>query len=200
MEKTYTGRRVTDPKINWEDIPAAQIDEYPWGGEYRPRSWAKLVRLGDEGYVVRMFSAEKDPRAAYVFYGEPVWQDSALEWFLQPIEGDPRYFNIEMNAAGNSVCKIGTCRADRVWFDVPPSVVAEPVADGWQVTCFLPFSEIARLFDVPAASLLSAKTLRGNFYKCGEETEFPHFGAWKGPTTPQPDFHTPGDFGTVTVE
>lgn len=36
-----------------------------------------------------------------------------------------------------------------------------------------------------------------NFYKCGDETEFPHYGAWSPVGTPSPDFHRPEFFGTL---
>jgi len=38
---------------------------------------------------------------------------------------------------------------------------------------------------------------RANFYKCGDETEFPHYGAWSPPRTEAPDFHRPEFFGTI---
>lgn len=37
----------------------------------------------------------------------------------------------------------------------------------------------------------------GNFYKCGDETEFPHYGAWSPVRTLSPDFHRPEFFGTL---
>ncbi|MCK7480493.1 MAG: carbohydrate-binding family 9-like protein [Candidatus Moduliflexus flocculans] len=36
-----------------------------------------------------------------------------------------------------------------------------------------------------------------NFYKCGDETEFPHYGAWSPVETPAPDFHRPEFFGEI---
>ncbi len=37
---------------------------------------------------------------------------------------------------------------------------------------------------------------RANFYKCGDETEFPHYGAWSL-RDGGPDFHRPEFFGSI---
>ena len=37
----------------------------------------------------------------------------------------------------------------------------------------------------------------GNFYKCGDETEFEHYGAWNKVENPSPDFHLPQYFGKI---
>ena len=37
----------------------------------------------------------------------------------------------------------------------------------------------------------------GNFYKCGDETEFPHYGMWSEAVSDTPDFHRPECFGRL---
>ncbi|HEX9250722.1 MAG TPA: carbohydrate-binding family 9-like protein, partial [Ignavibacteriaceae bacterium] len=37
----------------------------------------------------------------------------------------------------------------------------------------------------------------GNFYKCGDETEFKHYGMWSLIENSTPDFHLPEYFGKI---
>lgn len=199
MNKTYFIQNIKDTNVNWDRVNPAFISEYMWGGDYRPTALAKVVRVEGVGFLVRMFCAEKDPKAVYEFYGEPVYCDSALECFMQAIPGDPRYINVEMNAVGNSICAIGPDRYHRTnaadILGAPFPIVAETTENGWQTTCLLSFESIAKLYGVDVATAEAAAEFRGNFYKCGDETDIPHYGAWCGPSTAEPDFHTPGDFG-----
>lgn len=41
------------------------------------------------------------------------------------------------------------------------------------------------------------KTLLGNFYKCADETETPHYLSWSPIHTETPDFHRPEFFGEL---
>ena len=57
---------------------------------------------------------------------------------------------------------------------------------------------------VPVASFfrhnlkdLSGKTMRANFYKCGDKTTKPHFLSWNPIDLPAPDFHRPDFFGEI---
>ncbi|MHB1455061.1 MAG: carbohydrate-binding family 9-like protein [Saccharofermentanales bacterium] len=39
----------------------------------------------------------------------------------------------------------------------------------------------------------------GNFYKCGDKTDCPHYGCWNPILLPAPDFHVPAFFGDFIV-
>ena len=39
--------------------------------------------------------------------------------------------------------------------------------------------------------------LLGNFYKCGDATEMPHYLSWNPIQTERPDFHRPEFFGEL---
>ena len=47
---------------------------------------------------------------------------------------------------------------------------------------------------------LSQQTIGANFYKCGDETNEPHFISWNPIDLPKPDFHVPQFFGELTFE
>ena len=40
----------------------------------------------------------------------------------------------------------------------------------------------------------------GNFYKCGDQTQVPHYLAWSSLTCDTPDYHRRGDFGTLVFD
>ena len=42
--------------------------------------------------------------------------------------------------------------------------------------------------------------MRANCYKCGDCTVQPHYLAWNPPTSENPDFHRPQDFGALIFE
>ena len=44
---------------------------------------------------------------------------------------------------------------------------------------------------------LKGKTIRANFYKCGDKLTVPHYLTWSTVGTPKPDFHRPEFFGMV---
>lgn len=47
---------------------------------------------------------------------------------------------------------------------------------------------------------LSGKTIRANFYKCGDALKKPHFLSWSPINIEKPDFHRPDFFGEITFE
>lgn len=41
--------------------------------------------------------------------------------------------------------------------------------------------------------------MRGNFFKCAEKSEHPHYGCWAPVDLPRPDFHSPDYFGELIL-
>ena len=44
------------------------------------------------------------------------------------------------------------------------------------------------------------EVIKGNFYKCGDKTEIPHFGMWSPIDSEKPNFHQPQFFGEMEIE
>ncbi len=178
-------------------IPEAIIDYYAWEkNDYRPYAAAR-VSLWEDALFVRLSCREKDPlvRCHHGPDGTP-WLDSCLEFFFMP-EGGDRYLNLEMNAGGGYCCSLGPGREGRVYRKpfVPGGEPKPTVGDGfWRVDAVLSVSGLKALFGVERLS-----ALRGNFFKCGEETEFPHYGMWNPVGTPTPDFHRPEFFAPILL-
>lgn len=191
--------RVFDPDAEpFCARPFAAIDRYAWPGDYRPEARA-YVGWDEDGLAVLLCADEPAVAAAAKTFGGPVWRDSCLECFLMPFADDPRYINIETNAAGTALIALGAGRGDRVPLtECPPGmeIQASRHAGGWWAVRYrVPFALIASLYgrapEVPG-------TLRGNFYCC-DETLRPHFGSWSPIEAPRPDFHRPECFGTLVM-
>ncbi len=75
-----------------------------------------------------------------------------------------------------------------------------PRIDGfeWELTVTIPFSLIFSVsnFDGGIEALRKIGG-RGNFYKCGDKLETPHYLSWSMINTPHPDFHRPEFFGEI---
>ena len=189
--------------VNWNDIPAASIDNFFWYEGHTPETTAKLVFVEDFGFILRMTCAETNPKAVYTQYNEPVYTDSCMEFFCDYL-GDGRYINMEMNSLGTLLSCIGADRNARTpvadYTDGKLFDVKGEVCEGyWQVTATIPTSLLCKILGVDSIPFGKGYTLRGNFYKCGDGTEVVHFGMWNPVRTEKPDFHRPEYFGNLVI-
>ena len=202
------GRYPAANAIDWTAVPVATIDSYLWLTGYAPRATAQLVYVEGEGFILRMTCAEDAPRAVYTEYNQPVYTDSCLEFFAIWDNGSDRYVNMEMNARGTLLSNIGAGRHERTpILDLCGKIfpVTGEIANGaWTVTAAIPLSMIAALYGTDEATLAArlnpGYAFRGNFYKCGDDTEIPHYGMWNPVGTEKPDFHRPEYFGTLVLD
>jgi hypothetical protein len=67
-------------------------------------------------------------------------------------------------------------------------------ADFWALAYRLPLSLFEKYY---SGRIAPGRVARANFYKCGDETEIPHYGAWNPVGSPKPDFHLPEYFGRI---
>ena len=128
----------------------------PEGSDHRPRTRARLA-WDDEGLCGRFRVEDRHVRSVHTRFGDPVYQDSCVEIFLQPKAGRG-YLNFEMNAGGTLLASHVTDhrrtpdgfaaftrlteedgRRVAVRSTLPP--VIEPEIDGpvdWQLAFFIP--------------------------------------------------------------
>lgn len=196
---SYLIKRTLDP-LNME---TGEVACYPWGGSYRPRT---TFRAGHDGRILRvlMRCEERDPLARVRQHNGMVWHDSCMEFFLAP---GPRagYFNFEMNAQGVLLLHYGRSGADftEVDFVIPGDLALTPLVeiDAWTLDLRVPFDFLRRY--APAFQCAPGLAMRGNFYKCGDETASPHFGCHfpiDPAIVPEPNFHRPEFFGALILE
>ena len=182
----------------WESVPCAPVDRWLWRWEYTPATEARLAMIEGEGMWIRMTCRESDPIARHTEYGDEVWVDSAMECFFAAREGED-YINCEMNSACNRLVGVGAGREGRVVIDnyCPCPEVNAVVGDGvWYAETFYPEDALKRVFGADFECRRGAK-LYGNFFKVGEETGRPHYGAWNAIASEVPDFHRPECFGEI---
>ena len=197
--REYTIARVTG-KPDFSAIEPLQIDTLLWSPEVPITASAKLC-YDDAGIHVQLSAQEPNIRAEERGpLGFPC-QDSCLEFFFCPSEGDDRYLSIECNP--NGCLYLGFCNTGRRIIRLLPDEVKaiEPVIEmtegGWTVTYAVP-ADYVRLF-FPAFALKSGVSLRANFYKCGDLTVQEHYMSWNPVEVKDPDFHVPAFFGLLRL-
>ena len=204
IEKDFS---LPGDSLFWERVPALAIGHYLWlDNGYAPRVEAKLCYSEQNLYVFfKVF--EPQIRIQFTHFQDPVYKDSCVEFFVDPFpKKQIGYINIETNAVGAMLIAIGPTRASRVripkddlkGFEIVTSVKS-PVEGGygaefWTLRYKLPLALFEKYY---GEKITSGHLASANFYKCGDETNPPHYGAWSPVPTPTPDFHRPEFFGLL---
>ncbi len=176
-----------------------ELSNHLWGEDYPHffSSRASISAVKNKGFFAVMISDEPCPKAVYTKKDDPVYKDSCMEFFFQPFADDARYMNFEINPNGACLSEIGTQRSDRKFIKeitaVEPEITVLHVDNGWGVSLFIPEQLVSQAFG-RKFSLSETGYIRANFYKCGEETDSPHFSSAFFVGTSKPDFHRPEYF------
>ncbi|CAI6083409.1 carbohydrate-binding family 9-like protein [Cohnella sp. JJ-181] len=206
----YRTEEIDDAE--WDALPSLRISHFLWeesDDPYRPEVQVRLY-FTDEAIFARFRTYEADPVAVHnEGFNPAVYQDSCVEFFLQPLPNrDARYLNFEFNSLGSMLLGLGVDRNDR-----DPTPGHQPELYGthaerglrdeqgqvyWQLSFRIPFTVLTDWFPGFAASDLMA--MKGNFYKCGDHTPRPHYGAWSPITEEEPDFHRSEYFGSLILQ
>lgn len=186
--------------FDWARVPELEIDNLLWTEASDIRACAQLC-YDESAIYVHLMAKEKDIRAEHTSpIGMPC-EDSCLEFFFSPYEGDERYFNFEFNPNCCMYLGMGTNVQTLVRLLPEEDVFhprAERTADGWEIFYSVPLEFIRRFF--PEFSLESGRSMRANCFKCGDLTVNPHFFSWNPVTSETPAFHRPCDFGLMHFE
>ncbi|MDR2629824.1 MAG: hypothetical protein LBC60_02765 [Spirochaetaceae bacterium] len=198
--RTYTAV-YTGGVPSWDSLAKAEIDLPHWVTP--PEGIAASARLGydKEKLKLRLEAREKKILSRLSGLTDMVCNDSCLEFFFSPYEG--RYFNFEFNPQGTLYLGYGIDRYHSYRLYIPKyrelfSVSPFPLEGGWGMDFSVPLSFIN--IYAPAFTLEKGRSFRANFYKCGDETEVPHYLTWNRVESPVPDFHRPEYFGNIFLE
>jgi len=199
--KEYTIVKKTE-NFDWDKAPKLSIDTplFP-GDEVFIQAFGQIC-YDDNALYVRLSCDEKEIRAELNGLLDEVCNDSCMEFFFCPMEGDKRYFNIESNLNGAIFLGFGTNVHTLVRL-IPeePSVnpIAKKTSEGWELCYSVPYEFIRRFF--PDFSPRSGKAIRANCFKCGDMTSRPHYYTWnETPPLPMAAFHNPDGFGKMIFE
>ena len=181
-------------------VDTLPIDTLLWSPEVPITAQAQIC-YDETALYVRLSAQEPNIRAEERGpLGVPC-EDSCLEFFFCPADGDDRYLSIECNP--NGCLYLGFCNTGRRIIRLVPDCVEaiDPVIDmteeGWSVTYAVPASYVRLFF--PEFELKSGVTLRANCFKCGDKTVQEHYMSWNPVEVSDPDFHIPAFFGKMTL-
>ena len=181
--------------VNWKDYP------------YKPEVSFRIAHTGRE-ILLHYKVKEASVRAVASGDNGRVWEDACVEFFVSP-EGDDRYYNFECNCAGRLLIQGGAVNERR------PTVSQEVLGmvKRWSSLAGEPFRGTfgrvqlgtghgySRFRFLPAFRRFSGrKNMKGNFYKCGDKLQTPHFLSWSPIGLEHPMFHCPAFFGTLFFE
>ena len=189
------GHRDLVENLNWKET-------YP----YLPITLFNIARSKDSIFI--KYSVRGSMlRAIYSNDLDPVNEDSCVEFFCKLPDSDS-YMNFEFNC-------IGTCNASkrksktegvvRYTLDELTQIKRYPSIgrrafnemEGmfeWELTVKIPFT----LMGLDSNNL--PEKLLGNFYKCADGTDSPHYVSWSPIKTEKPEFHCPEFFGELIFE
>lgn len=169
-----------------EDINQCKICPiccYNWGGDYRPPAYAQMGRLEPDHLLVHMWAKETSPAAVYSHHQDPVYLDSALEFFIQ-LPDSEIYYNFEINSNGALLAQSGTSKDNRALLtgNLFESVVCrtEKNPEDWHVYLTIPLNILTD--KIPDHFFF-------NFYKIKESPENTHFASYSPIISKKPNFH-----------
>lgn len=171
-------------------------------GAVGPKTEGYMRYLPGSGFEVVMRCFEKNPKAVYSQPDDPVFKDSCMEVFVNFFPELPEYgyLNVEVNAAGAARCRFGVGRQDRGWLREMgidhPKITVTKEAEFWQIHIMITQALLEKLYERPCCFAVGHE-MRGNFYKCGDETDAPHWTSWSAPE--RLDFHIPACFGLLKI-
>lgn len=208
----YTINRIEPTALELADFSLAEKGRIavvrPESNGYAPETRFYVLHDGESLYV-QFWVREAHVRSVQTAYQSPVYTDSCVEFFIQPVKGKG-YFNIEINAGGTLLASYiedptrgpgGFAKwtpMDAAWgrqveirSSLPRVVDPEQTAE-WTLQYRLPWS-LFELFTGPITETI----WRGNFYKCGNATSHPHWVSWS-PLSAR-NFHLPECFGSLSL-
>ena len=216
MKKEYKVKKVSLEQAGnadvWNSIPQVAIECYPWDeNHYRPKTYARVFYT-DTHFHIKFVTHENEVRAVNTKTNEPVYQDSCVEFFVNPNpEKDNRYMNFETNCIGTMLLGIGKDRNGRtlvtdqkdyesfgIKTSINPGEAENFKGEWWSIEYKIPYTFIEKIYG--KVDFTSGKKMNANFYKCGDCTKYPHYGSWNEITAPNPDFHRPEFFGDLILE
>jgi hypothetical protein len=189
--------------IEWNAIACVNWAEFP----YQPEVKFRVAHIGN-AILLHYQVTEASVRAVALADDGRVWEDACVEFFLSP-EGNDFYYNFECNCATKLLLHGGPAGGERPtaseevlksvkrWSSLGTEPFEERVGEcTWEVALVIPASAIFR----HEIETFNGKTMRANFYKCGDKLQTPHFLSWAPIELPKPKFHCPEFFGELVFE
>lgn len=204
VPEAETVRSLLDKNnIGFHSIDVANWMEFP----YKPEVSFRIAHTGN-CILLHYKVKEASVRAVAAEDNGHVWEDACVEFFVSPTS-DSCYYNFECNCIGRLLIQGGplgnnrplasaqTLNAVKRWSSLGDKPFKERAgACSWELALVIP----ASAFFLHPLDNLGGKTMRGNFYKCGDKLQTPHYLSWNPIGLEHPMFHCPDYFGTLSFE
>ncbi len=203
------------PPPGWSDAEVGVIESWhARSTTHHPLTYFRVLYDAHALYV-RFDVMDRHVRSLKTRPQAQVCSDSCVEFFVQPAPG-PAYFNFEINAGGTPLLyfienhrrrpeggfvkyrpvSLAWLKEIEIAHSLPKTVrriIHEPIA--WTIAYRIPLA----LFTAHLGELEIKRgtTWRGNFFKCGGDPDYRHWGSWHDIGRPF-NFHQPSRFGTLT--
>lgn len=191
-----------------EGIEYHSMSNIPFGRSYKDVPKVSFaIAYTDDAILIHYRVSEASRRAVAVNDNDHVWEDSCCEFFSAPDESDGYYYNLEANCAAKILIECGTVKTSREnpskevmesvkrWSTYQGQIfdgIAEP--SSWQMTLIIPFRKFYFNHNVES---LDGRTMRANFYKCGDFLPSTCVLTWSPLYAPAKHLHAPNFFGTL---
>lgn len=194
--------------LDAENVEFVAIGTNNWSDAfpYTPKVEVRVAHA--DTTLLLHYRVEEDSVQAVAADNGNVWEDSCCEFFSIPA-GDGVYYNIECNCAGQMLIGAGAERKNRErasqqvldtvkrWSTLGRGPFAEQDAPAvWELVMMIP----ASAFFKSSIKGFAGRTIRANFYKCGDKLRKPHYLSWNPIELPRPNFHCPEFFGELEFE
>lgn len=184
------------------------IDKVNWPNEF-PKTLPVSVHIAHDNQKIYLYYQVKgeELRAVNTKDFMSVWEDSCVEFFMQR-KGEKTYRNFEFNVHGVLLASKHETRNSSEKFseELMSSIkrfttITHIYKSNRQLSDWTLYAEIPKdAIGFSQDEKLSQQTIGANFYKCGDETNEPHFISWNPIDLPKPDFHVPQFFGELMFE
>jgi hypothetical protein len=199
----------------WRAADTLKVTHFAWprpGNEHRPVTEARVL-YDDAGLYLHFRVQDKFVRCIETEYHGKVWEDAAVEFFVQP-KPERGYLNFEINCGGTMLLSYHenpdyqgppNRAPGRVPWDLAsnvaiyhsmPKVVDPEITDDvtWHIAFFIPYPLLEEY--VGPLGNVAGQQWRANFYKIAENNSHPHYAAWS-PILEGATFHAPRFFGRI---
>lgn len=209
LSKTECSAAAVPEQFKADGIEYSEIGVGNWAEQFPYHPEVKFaIAHDDKNIYIHYQVKENSVRAVEGLDLGHVWEDSCCEFFVSPDEKSG-YYNLEANCIGTILLCNGQEREGRTpapnavltrierWASLGERTFGIRNEDtAWELALKVPVTAFFR----NKITTLSGLKMRGNFYKCGDKTQAPHFLSWKKVDVPQPDFHRPEFFGDIEFE
>lgn len=198
----FTVPLLTHP-ADIQTAPKLPIDCYGWNSRIQPKAFAQIGYdrfSSSEKLVLLLTCLESHPLCSMQEHNQPVYKDSALEFFIRP-KGCAGYFNFECNSAGAMLAMYGGGRTNRSFFPrediLRLRIQAHKTDKMWNVLFEVPYDLLASY--EPFEPWFREPSFSCNFYKISETKAIEHYGSYAPIASPEPNFHRPEDFAKAQI-